>query len=44
MTEDVTTLDALVARTREFIRAEVLEIDDRYDGDFAAAGFIEVRV
>ena len=43
MTKDVTTLDALVARTREFIRAEVLEIDDRYDGDFEAAGGEELR-
>ncbi|MTD53692.1 acyl-CoA dehydrogenase family protein [Amycolatopsis pithecellobii] len=34
----------LVARTREFIRAEVLDIDDRYDGDIEAAGGDELRV
>jgi acyl-CoA dehydrogenase len=38
MTKDATAVDDLVARTREFIRAEVLEIDDRYDGDVEAAG------
>jgi len=43
MTKNVTTLDDLVARTREFIRAEVLEIDDRYDGDFEAAGGDDLR-
>ena len=43
MTNDATTLDDLVTRTREFIRAEVLEIDDRYDGDFEAAGGDELR-
>jgi acyl-CoA dehydrogenase len=31
-------LDAPAARTREFIRAEVLEIDDRHDGAIKAAG------
>lgn len=31
--EDVTTLGDLVARTREFVRTEVLEIDKRHDGD-----------
>ena len=37
-------LDALAARTREFIRAEVLEIDDRHDGDVEAAGGDGLRV
>ncbi|WP_406034207.1 acyl-CoA dehydrogenase family protein [Nocardioides sp. NBC_00163] len=37
-------LDALAARTREFIRAEVLEIDDRHDGDIEAAGGDSLRV
>ncbi|MGY0390647.1 acyl-CoA dehydrogenase family protein [Nocardioides sp. WG-D5] len=42
--KDVTSLDALVEKTREFIRAEVLEIDDQHDGDFEAAGGDELRV
>jgi acyl-CoA dehydrogenase len=36
-------VDALVAKTREFIRAGVLELDDRYDGDIEAAGGDELR-
>jgi acyl-CoA dehydrogenase len=36
-------VDALVVRAREFIRAEVLEIDDRHDGDIQAAGADELR-
>ena len=31
-------LQELVARTREFVRTEVLPIDDEYDGDVEAAG------
>ncbi|QYB00514.1 hypothetical protein I1A62_05950 (plasmid) [Rhodococcus sp. USK10] len=37
-------LDALAVRTREFIRAEVLSIDDRHDGDIEAAGGDGLRV
>jgi alkylation response protein AidB-like acyl-CoA dehydrogenase len=31
-------IETLVAATREFVRAEVLPIDDAYDGDIEAAG------
>lgn len=33
----------LVTRTRDFIRAEVLPLDDEFDGDIAAAGGEEAR-
>lgn len=37
-------VDKLVDATREFIRAEVLPIDDEYDGDVHAAGGDTLRV
>lgn len=36
-------VDELVARTRTFIREQVLPVDDEYDGDIAAAGGDERR-
>jgi acyl-CoA dehydrogenase len=44
MAQEVVAADGLVARTKEFIHAEVLEIDDRHDGDMEAAGGDEVRI
>jgi alkylation response protein AidB-like acyl-CoA dehydrogenase len=37
-------VDALVRATRDFVRREVLPIDDAHDGDVAAAGGDELRV
>mgnify|MGYP002620573968 CR=1 FL=1 len=37
-------VDALVAATREFIRTEVLPLDDEHDGDVAAAGGEALRL
>lgn len=39
----MTDTDALVEATRDFIRAEVLPIDDAHDGDIEAAGGDELR-
>ena len=37
-------IDAIVRTTQEFVRAEVLPIDDEHDGDVAAAGGDDLRV
>jgi acyl-CoA dehydrogenase len=44
MAQEVVAPDGLVARTKEFIQAEVLEIDDRHDGDMEAAGGDDLRI
>lgn len=36
-------LDAVIARTRTFVRETVLPLDDEHDGDIAAAGGDDVR-
>lgn len=37
-------VDAIVARTEDFIATSVLPLDDEYDGDIAAAGGDEARI
>ena len=37
-------VDAIVARTEDFIATSVLPRDDEYDGDIAAAGGDEARI
>ena len=44
MSQGVIALDGLVDRTKEFIRAEVLEVDDQYDGNMEAAGGDALRI
>ncbi|WP_432989928.1 acyl-CoA dehydrogenase family protein [Dactylosporangium sp. CA-233914] len=43
MPEQSNEVQALVARTREFVRREAIPIDDEFDGDIEAAGGDKVR-